>query len=74
MSGHVNDLCKLLDNGYTVSIFRNGIGSYTVVAYHDESFFEDFAEGLGESHITDDFTPDKAFYRLAEKVTTGRIV
>ena len=62
--GRVNELCKLLDNGWGVEIFANQAGSYTAVARNAD----------GESVITDDFTPDKAFYRLVEKVTTGRIV
>jgi len=73
----VDDCMKLLDNGYVILLFSNGIGSYTAVAVN-----ADEADGIMPCHcddfdewrITDDFTPSKALYRLVEKATTGRIV
>ncbi len=53
---------KLLDNGWTVTLFRNDLGSYTATA-----------ERGTESEITDDFLPSQALYRLTEKVG-GNIV
>jgi len=73
----VDDLMKLLDNGVAVSIFKNDLGSYTAIAHNMEQsiIWEELLEDqFDESQITDDFTPEKALYRLVEKVTTGRIV
>jgi len=72
--GSANDLRKLLDNGHYVLIFRNCLGSYTTVAIKPSVSLIDMIDEADDSHITDDFTPKKAFYRLVEKVTTGRIV
>lgn len=59
------DECKkLLDNGWTIELFKNQIGSYTATAEHPD----------GGSEITDDFEPSQALYRLTEKITAGRIV
>ena len=65
MTSRVNDVCKLLDNHWTIRLFRNGLGSYTAKARNAVT---------RKVAITDDFTPEKALYRLVEKVTTGRIV
>ncbi len=66
MSEKADDIAKLLDNGYEVVLFRNGLGSYTATARQ-----QGVLTGIVE---TDDLTPAKALYRLSEKVTTGRIV
>lgn len=58
-----DECVKLLDNGWTITLFRNGLGSYTAQAEHDK----------GEREITDDFLPSQALYRLTEKVG-GNIV
>jgi hypothetical protein len=60
------DIQKMLDNGWAVSLFLNGMGSYTAEATKGSPAY-------GQTVITDDFTPLQALYRLAEKVTTGRI-
>lgn len=61
-------LDAFLDDGWEVRLFANSLGSYTAMAVlrvpgQKIHFVE-----------TDDFTPSKALYRLAEKATTGRIV
>lgn len=64
-----DECVKLLDNGWNVVLFKNGLGSYSAVATKKrlpESVIDD---GV----ITDDFTPAKALYRLTEKVF-GNIV
>ncbi len=64
------DECKkLLDNGHTIVLFKNELGSYTAL---------DFAAGVDldlpqHSEVTDDFEPSQALYRLTEKVF-GNIV
>ena len=68
----INDIKKLLDNGWQVLLFSNDLGSYTAVAIADNQSFEEAQEI--DRQITDDHEPEKALYRLAEKVTTGRIV
>lgn len=58
-------------------MYRNGLGSYTAVALKGDKAEE--VQGIIDAtpddgpHITDDFTPSKVLYRLAEKGTTGRI-
>lgn len=66
---HIDDIRKVLDNGWRVTLFRNGLGSYTARARRPrrDRTKKDVIE-------TDDFTPSKALYRLAEKTITGRIV
>ena len=73
-----DDIMKLLDAGWTVSVFKNGMGSYTAYAYKHKtgragSHKSQSSYGLPERQITDDFTPSQVLYRLAEKVTTGRV-
>ncbi len=65
MTSRVNDLCKLLDNHWSIRLFRNRLGSYTAKARNAVTC---------KVVTTDDCTPEKALYRLTEKVTTGRIV
>jgi hypothetical protein len=58
------DECKkLLDNGWTITLFTNALGSYTAKSEHPN----------GRHEITDDFEPSQALYRLTEKVY-GNIV
>jgi hypothetical protein len=53
------DECKkLLDNGWTITLFANPLGSYTAECEHIS----------GRHEITDDFEPSQALYRLTEKV------
>jgi hypothetical protein len=59
---NADNCMKLLDNGWTIQMYRNGLGSYTAVAI-----------GQNEKMLTDDFTPSQALYRLTEKVF-GNIV
>ena len=63
---HVDDCKKLLDNGWTVALFKNDLGSYTAVAARDWQTIEEAMEI--ESQVTDDFEPSQALYRLTEKV------
>ena len=72
------DECKrLLDNGAYVVLYRNGLGSYTAVALRGELAAEvqaviDQTEDTGP-HITDDWEPSQALYRLSEKAI-GNII
>ena len=70
-----DDCMKLLDNGWAIGIFKNGLGSYTAYAYRDNGKSKrrpTSSYGLPENQVTDDFTPSQALYRLTEKVL-GRI-
>jgi len=67
-----NDCKKLLDNGFRILMYRNGLGSYTAVALRDEETLDDIDEL--SVRITDDWEPAKALYRLTEKVICGNIV
>jgi len=82
-----DDARKLLDNGWTVQLYRNNLGSYTAAAIppkaqkmlNEAGPFDDVDDKIEElldddRLITDDFTPSKALYRLTEKALTGRIV
>lgn len=62
---------KLLDNGWTITMLRNGMGSYTAIASRGDQVPED-AQDI-DKQITDDFLPSQALYRLTEKVL-GNIV
>lgn len=69
------DECKkLLDNGWAIVLFGNGIGSYTAIAVapHDAECLD--AVPKFESRLTDDFEPSQALYRLTEKVLCDNIV
>jgi hypothetical protein len=70
MEAMADECKKLLDNGWGVVLYKNDLGSYTAIAVPLEDLPPVNTE---ENHITDDFTPSKALYRLTEKVTTGRI-
>jgi hypothetical protein len=52
-----NEIVKLLDNGWDIQIFRNGLRSYTAIARREK-----------REVITDDWTPAKVLHRLTEKV------
>ena len=52
------EICKLLDNGWKLEIYKNGLGSYTVEALHK----------TGAVEITDDFLPEKAFDCMVDKI------
>lgn len=66
-----DDVMKLLDNQYSVVLFKNQLGSYTAVACKG---VQSVAKALSiDRQNTDDFTPSQALYRLTEKVLTGRI-
>lgn len=72
-----DEVKKLLDNGAYVVLYRNGLGSYTAVALRNELTGEvqnviNMTDDMGP-HITDDFEPSQALYRLAEK-SLGNIV
>jgi hypothetical protein len=65
----MTDVNKLLDNGFTVTLFRNQLGSYTAQAHHPHKDPPlDHPVWGDDSWLTDDFEPDKALCRLAEKV------
>ena len=64
------DLNRLIDNGKTVVVFKNAIGSYTSFAvevnHEDIENAGEYADVIG--HLTDDFTPEESVKRLADKV------
>jgi hypothetical protein len=62
---------KLLDNKWTITLFKNDLGTYTAIASKPGEHIADAQEN--DSQITDDFEPSQALYRLTEKVY-GRIV
>lgn len=68
---------KLLDNGWSIIIYTNAMGSYTAMATKTplSDVIHQFEKktGLKTSVITDDFEPSAALYRLTEKVF-GNIV
>lgn len=68
----MNDVVKLLDNDWSVMLFRNDLGSYTAVAIMPEQSVHDAMQC--DSQITDDFTVEKVLFRLTEKCLCGRIV
>jgi hypothetical protein len=51
------DIQRLLDNGWSIHLYRNALGSYTARARRWD-----------EKVITDDFLPSQALFRLVEKV------
>lgn len=55
---------QLLDNGWSLAIFKNELGSYTARAHS--------RDGIDE--LSDDFTPEQALTRLAYKVVDGVIL
>ena len=66
----IADANRLLDNGVTVVLFKNNLGSYTAFAVgngHEdiEVAMEDADE---DGYLTDDMTPEGAIRRLADKV------
>ena len=66
----MREINRLLDNGAAVVIFKNQLGSYTAFASAHEldEFRAIMEESDGNGHLTDDFTPEKAISRLADKV------
>lgn len=64
-----NDCVKLLDASWSVTLFRNGVGSYTAVAVKPRQRPKEARET--ENQITDGFTPADALCRLTEKVLGG---
>lgn len=67
------DECKkLLDNGWSIMLAKNSMGSYTAIAMRPHQSPE-YAV-TQENQTTDDFEPSQALYRLTEKVVTARIV
>lgn len=74
-----DDCQKLLDNGFTIAMFKSDLGSYTAVALKPNEpanfLLSEIVEFPGiDERLTDDFLPSQALYRLTEKVTTGNIV
>lgn len=70
------DECKkLLDNGWTIALFANAMGSYTAAAIKGppDKIILELVEDTDDDHCTDDFEPSQALYRLTEKVF-GNIV
>lgn len=68
---------KLLDNGWSIILYANALGSYTAMATKTplSDVIHNFEKktGLKTSVITDDFEPSAALYRLTEQVF-GNIV
>lgn len=57
---------QLLDAGWELLLFKNGMGAYTAVAQRSDAT-EKFSDIETEGVITDDFTPEQALTRLAYK-------
>jgi hypothetical protein len=80
----MDECIKLLDNGWTIQLHKNELGSYTATALppsvlkalDEESEFDDDDDcpEPSDQWITDDHTPSKALKRLTEKVIFGRII
>lgn len=64
------DECKkLLDNGWSITLFKCELGSYAAKAVHSvEGTSESDPPGSERIVITDDFEPSQALYRITEKV------
>lgn len=61
------DECKkLLDNGWQITLFKNELGTCTAEATKPALAVD--VDDIDENHITDDFEPSQALYRLTEKV------
>lgn len=72
------DECKkLLDNKAAIILFRNHLGSYSAMTMRGSYLkrLQRIIDTLPDegNHITDDFEPSQALYRLAEK-QIGNIV
>ncbi len=67
-----DEVKKLLENDWTVLLYKNQLGSYTAVALKPGDDLDDLP--ADSNQITDDFEPSQALYRLTEKCLTGRIV
>ena len=67
MSG---DLNRLVNNGHCVALFKNDLGSYTAFVLDMEIAAASDALEDADDHerLTDDFTPEAALQRLADKV------
>lgn len=65
-AANANEVKRLLDNGWTVMMRKNEMGSYTAVAVAEGQLVDEALEV--ERQITDDFEPDAALHRLAEKM------
>lgn len=63
----MRDLNKLLDNEWVVVIYKNTLGSYTALATRAMEMEAIVDDAHDREHLTDDFTPEKAFKRLSEK-------
>jgi hypothetical protein len=67
---------KLLDNGWSILLFGNSLGSYTAIALSRKTKSEQRVvtaahramRDIPESQITDDFLPSQSLTRLASKV------
>jgi len=64
---NLNEIAKVLDNGWKIALFRNMLDSYTAVAINLEETIEHAMENY--TQITDDFSPTKVLYRLSEKIS-----
>jgi len=74
---NAHEIQRALDNGWSVKLWKNPLGSYTaraVRAKPGQSKRDRERHGTFNDVVeTDDFTPSQALYRLAEKMI-GNIV
>lgn len=56
---------QMLDNGWSIKLWKNGCGSYTAAANNHNQM---------RSATTDDFTVEQALTRLAYKAIDGEIL
>ena len=66
----MNDIKRLLDNGFAVVLFANQLGSYTSFAVlHDHEDLQLAMEDADEQGgLTDHHTPEQSVAQLADKV------
>jgi len=80
---NVAELAKLLDRGFRLMVYKNGLGTYTAVWIHpdasddvilcytgdeDNLDLDDFAEESAETGMTDRLDPFAAAWEAAKKV------
>lgn len=71
-----DEAMRLLDNDWTIVMFKSELGSYTAVSLNnrrqeDREFHRALTRAMRnipENQITDDFTPSQSLTRLAAKV------
>ena len=72
MASQVNDMARLLDDGWKIALFKNELGSYTARALRPT---HESPEGVINDVIqVDEVVPPLALYGLIKKVVTERVI